>query len=100
MTTENNKAIDENQIRTLRDNLTNALCAKNTERVISHYAANTVMFVLAPPLQYTTGNNAPAKKGIEEWFSSFQGSIGYEIRDLQITTGDDVAFLLPQSELD
>ena len=28
----------------------------------------------------------------EAWFSAFQGSIGYELRDLSITTGGDVAF--------
>ena len=28
------------------------------------------------------------KKGLGEWFSSFQGPIGYEIRDLNITTGE------------
>lgn len=27
-----------------------------------------------------------------KWFSSFQGPIGYEMRDLSITTGDGVAF--------
>jgi len=28
----------------------------------------------------------------EEWFSSFEGPIGYEIRDLNITADNDVAF--------
>jgi ketosteroid isomerase-like protein len=28
----------------------------------------------------------------EEWFLSFEGSIGYEIQDLSITAGSDVAF--------
>jgi hypothetical protein len=37
--------------------------------------------------------STPAWSGrAEKWFLSFQGSIGYEIRDLSITTGDDVAF--------
>jgi ketosteroid isomerase-like protein len=29
---------------------------------------------------------------MQEWFSSFQGPIGYEMHDLFITTGNDVAF--------
>ena len=33
-----------------------------------------------------------SKKRAEDWFSSFAGSIGYEIRDLSITAGDSVAF--------
>jgi len=28
----------------------------------------------------------------DEWFSSFQGPIGYQVRDLSITAGEDVAF--------
>lgn len=91
MTTDNNKANDEALIRTLRDELTNAIRAKDADAVVSHYAAETVMFVLAPPLQFK-GDDAPGENGVKEWFSTFQGSIGYEIRDLNITTGETVAF--------
>jgi ketosteroid isomerase-like protein len=55
------------------------------------YAADNVKFIIAPPLQYTR-DNPFGKKALEQWFSSFQGPIGYEIRDLNITIGDDVAF--------
>jgi ketosteroid isomerase-like protein len=48
------------------------------------------VFDLAPPLQYA-GIDA-YRSNFEEWFLSFQGPIGYEIRDLSITMGDDVAF--------
>lgn len=91
MPTENDMADDEALIRTLRDELTNAIRAKDADGVVSHYAAETVMFVLAPPLQFK-GDESPGKNGVEEWFSTFQGSIGYEIRDLNITTGETVAF--------
>lgn len=88
MTTENRKAIDEAQIRTLIDDWANALRAKDAGAVVSHYGDN-VMFVLAPPLQVAGSRDT---KNLEAWFSTWQGSIGYEIRDLTITTGDDVAF--------
>lgn len=90
MTTEN-KTNDEALICALRDKLTNAIRAKDADGVISHYAAQPVMFVLAPPLQFK-GDESPGKNGVKEWFSTFQGSIGYEIRDLNITTGETVAF--------
>ena len=45
---------------------------------------------LAPPLLYR-GADA-YRKGLEEWFATFQGPIGYEIRDLRIAAGADVAF--------
>ncbi|HEV8720685.1 MAG TPA: SgcJ/EcaC family oxidoreductase [Candidatus Binatia bacterium] len=91
MTTANTKAIEEAQIRKLIDNWANALRAKDADGVVSQYTADNVKFTLAPPLQYTR-DNPFGKQGLEQWFSSFQGPIGYEIRDLNITTGDDVAF--------
>jgi PhnB protein len=90
MPTEN-EANDEARIRTLRDEITNAIHAKDADALISHFAAESVMFVLAPPLQFK-GDESPGKNGVEEWFASFQGPIGYEIRDLKITAGETVAF--------
>ena len=92
MTTESSRTNEEAQIRLLRENLTNALRAKDANGVLSHFAAETVMFVLAPPLRYKTGENAPGSKGIQEWFDSFAGAIDYEVRELQITAGETVAF--------
>ena len=66
--------------------------------VVSQYTTESVKFILAPPLQYTRDNPFD-KKGLEEWFSSFQGPIHYENRDLNITAGNDVGFL-PQSKPD
>jgi ketosteroid isomerase-like protein len=57
---------------------------------MSHYAPDILMFDLAPPLQYV-GEDA-YRKNWEEWFATWQGRIGYEIRDLRITAGEGVAF--------
>jgi ketosteroid isomerase-like protein len=32
------------------------------------------------------------RKSLEEWFLTFRGPVGYEIRDLSITAADEVAF--------
>jgi PhnB protein len=32
------------------------------------------------------------RKSLEEWFLTFRGPVGYEIRDLSITASDEVAF--------
>jgi ketosteroid isomerase-like protein len=45
---------------------------------------------VGPPLLFR-GANA-YRKNWEEWFATWEGPIGYEIRDLGITMGDDVAF--------
>lgn len=91
MTTQDNKTIDEAQILTLRDNLAIALRAKNVDGVMSHYATNPVMFELAPPLQIK-GDEQTGRQNLEQWFASFQGSLGYEIRDLHIAVDREIAF--------
>jgi uncharacterized protein (TIGR02246 family) len=90
MTTRHNKANDEAQIRALIEDWANALRAKNVDRVMSHYAPDLVQFDMAPPLKHPGVD--VLKKGLKEWFSSWNGPIGYEIRDLAITAGEDAAF--------
>ena len=84
------EANDEARVRELIADWTAGVRAKDVDRVISHYAADVVSFDLAPPLQYV-GREA-LRKSLSEWFRTFQGSIGYDVRDLTITAGDDVAF--------
>lgn len=91
MATEYRKATEENRIRKLIDEWANAIHAKDAEGVLSRLAEGFLLFSLAPPLQYT-GSREEGKKHLEEWFSSFQGALGYEIRDLSITAGDQTAF--------
>jgi ketosteroid isomerase-like protein len=83
-----NKATDEIQIRKMIDDWADALRNKNAEGVLSHYAARLVHFSLAPPLISAESD----AKGLNAWFATWQGTIGYEIRDLSVTVGDDVAF--------
>ncbi len=57
---------------------------------MSHYTPDILAFDLAPPLEYR-GADA-IRTSFEAWFATFQGPIRHEIRDLRVTTGDDVAF--------
>jgi uncharacterized protein (TIGR02246 family) len=82
---------DETEIRALIDDLTRALRAKDPARALSHYAPEKVQFLLAPPLQFA-GQNAIDSKSLSEWFSSFQGPLQYDISELSVTAGEDVAF--------
>jgi PhnB protein len=88
MATGDKGATAETQIRAVIDDWASALRAKDADRVVSHYAASLVQFSLAPPL-ISTGADA---KGLNAWFSTWHGPIGYEIHDLRITAGDDTAF--------
>ncbi|WP_119303486.1 YybH family protein [Dongia deserti] len=64
---------------------------KDAKAAVSHYAANAVIFDLAPPLR--NASTGPAlEQSLNDWFATWQGPIGYETRDFSITANDDVAF--------
>ena len=88
MTTENTKSHEEAQIRAALDARADAIRNKNVQGVLNQFAEESVRFFLATPLQATV----PLKDDLEDWFATWRGPIGYEIRDLKITAGDDVAF--------
>ena len=90
MTTKNTSATAEAQISALIDAWAQAIRARDVNGVMSHYAADIVTFDLAPPLPYV-GAEA-LRKNLQEWFATFRGPVGYEMRDLSITASDDVAF--------
>ena len=90
MTTASSKATDEAQIRKLIDDRVKAVRARDIDGAMSNISPDIVSFDVVNPLQHV-GSDALRKRA-EEWFSSFQGPIGFEVRDLRITTSDDVAF--------
>jgi ketosteroid isomerase-like protein len=90
MTTENSKTLDEAEIRKLMDDRVEAVRTKDVNASMSDLAPDILSFDVVNPLQYI-GSDASRKRA-QDWFSSFQGPIGYENRDLSIATGDDVAF--------
>jgi ketosteroid isomerase-like protein len=84
------RATDEADIRQRIDKLAEAICTMNLEGVMSIYAPDIVSFDIVPPLQHV---RAEAKrKNWADAFAMYQHPLGYEIHDLTITVGDDVAF--------
>ena len=84
-------ASDAAQIRKGAEEWAKAIHDKDVGRVMSHYAPHVLTFDLAPPLQYK-GPAAARKQALAAWFTTWDGPIGYEIRDLEIETGGDIAF--------
>lgn len=82
---------DAARIGKLKDELAEAIRTRNAPRVVACFGGEPVMFILSPPLQFK-GDDSPGQRGVEEWFASFQGPIGYEFRDFHVTAGGDVAF--------
>lgn len=90
MAVEGTKKNDEAEIKRGIEGGVEAIRDKNIEGVMVLYAQEVVSFDIVPPLRYL-GADA-FRKVWEEVFSSFQGPIDYDIHDLTITVGGDVAF--------
>jgi ketosteroid isomerase-like protein len=82
---------DEQQIKAVIEDRLSALREKDAERFLSHFLQGFSSFEIGPPLQYL--NNDPGNTaGLDEWFSSFDGRVQYEMQDLNVVAGPDVAF--------
>jgi ketosteroid isomerase-like protein len=81
----------EMEIRELMAEREAAMRARDAERIVSRFAPEIVKFDLAPPLRHV-GPEARDVNRLRSWFSGFDGPIEYEIRDLTVTVGGEVAF--------
>ena len=84
------REIDEADIRQRIGTLAESIRAHDLETAMSLYAPDVVSFDFEPPLQHV---GADAKRS--NWvraFAAYERPLGYEIHDLTITVGDDVAF--------
>ena len=90
MAVEEHKKNDEAEIQRVLEGGVEAIRDKNIEGVMSLYAQEVMTFDIVPPLRYMGADEF--RKAWEEVFLVYQGPIDYEIHDLNITVGDDVAF--------
>lgn len=93
MPTEESKAKNsknEAQVRVVIDSWAKAVGAKDVEGAMACFAPDVLTFDLAPPLQHA--GREVVRKGMEEWFPTWEGPIGLEIRDLHVTADDHVAY--------
>ena len=90
MAVEEYKQNNEAAMKRVIEDGVEAVRNKNIEGVMSLHAPEVVSFDIVPPLRYV---GADAFRNVwEEVFFVYQGPIEYEIHDLSITVGDDVAF--------
>jgi ketosteroid isomerase-like protein len=80
---------NEAQIRQHIGKIVEAIQAKDLEGLERLYAADVVSFDVEPPLQHV--GIAAKSKNWANVFAFFE-EVKYEIRDLTLTVGDDVAF--------
>jgi ketosteroid isomerase-like protein len=88
MTMRKSTANGDAEIRKVIEDQVAALRAKDAARVVAGYPPGFIQFSLAPPLISTASDAA----GLDASFGTWEGPLGYEIRDLAVTTGDEVAF--------
>ncbi|MDW6065674.1 nuclear transport factor 2 family protein [Streptomyces sp. FXJ1.4098] len=81
--------VDEAKIRQQIDSIVEGIRAKDLEGLKQLYAADVVSFDVEPPLQHV-GVEAKLKNWARA-FTFFQ-DVRYEVRDLAVTVGGDVAF--------
>jgi ketosteroid isomerase-like protein len=82
---------DEAQIRTLIDEQVAAMRGGDADWLVARYTPDPVTYDLAPPLRHT-GADVRDPRGLRAWFATFDGPVDYEVRDLAVTVGGDVAF--------
>jgi uncharacterized protein (TIGR02246 family) len=90
MSTTTTLSNDEAQIRERLDEWTRALHAKDLDALMSLYEPDTVVFDLMAPAQVKGRDRY--RKNFERWFAALPAPIEYEINDLRIAAGEDVAF--------
>jgi uncharacterized protein (TIGR02246 family) len=83
------REVDEATIRQQVDKIVEGIRAKDLEGLKQLYATDVVSFDVEPPLQHV--GVAAKLKNWEKVFTFFQ-DVTYEVRDLTLTVGDDVAF--------
>ncbi|MGH7802285.1 MAG: YybH family protein [Thermodesulfobacteriota bacterium] len=91
MTASNNRTTDETAIRELVESWARAVRAKDLDGILANHSTDMLMFDVPPPLE---------SKGIEAYrktwdlfFSWSDDPVVFDIEDMEITAGADVAFV-------
>jgi len=82
---------DEDQIRTLLADFTAAIHERDAAGMIAPLADDAVTFDLAPPLRLGPATTRDPNR-LELWFSSWDGPIASEPRDLTVEVSGDLAY--------
>ncbi len=78
---------DERNIRDLVATRVAAMRDGDAGLLTAQYTPDLVQFSLAPPLRQA----GPDESGLRSWFAGFGGAVGYDVSDLMVTVGGDLA---------
>ena len=91
MSANNQRATDRAEIRDLIENWARAVRSKNLDGILADHSPEMLMFDVPPPIQ-SKGLEA-YQKTWDLFFSWSQDSGVFNIEEMDITAGDDVAFV-------
>jgi uncharacterized protein (TIGR02246 family) len=91
MATENVKTRDEAEIKQLLDDWRAALCARDLDRLMRHYAADVTFYDAVPPHQHRGA--AAYRRTWEAMLPYLPPRLGSELRDITIDMSGDLAVL-------
>lgn len=83
-------SVKEAEIHECMAALVRALCARDIEALMAHYAPDMIVFDIRPPHRIA-GADA-YRQNFAAWFASVDGPISYETHELLVTAEDDLAF--------
>lgn len=89
MTTANTITTHETEIRQLIADQQHAICTKDVDQIMSHYAAEIILFDVKPPFQ--TQGKAAVRQLWEDCLPYFPDTFEMETHDLTITVNDNLA---------
>jgi PhnB protein len=81
-------AVRESEIADVVEAWSEGIRQKDVDAVARCFVQEPVGFSLAPPLQM----DKPLRDDLAEWFATFDGPLGHEVRDLVISANGDIAW--------
>jgi uncharacterized protein (TIGR02246 family) len=91
MRANNNRTTDEAAICDMIENWARAVRTKNLNEILANHSPDILMFDVPPPLQ---SRGIDAYKKTWDLFLSWSKNSGvFDIREMSMTAGDDVAFV-------
>lgn len=79
----------QSEVRALLDSRSDAIWARDIDRLMALYSPDIVYFDLVPPLRYT--GSAALRERFLDWFPRWESPIGQELDDVSISASGDVA---------
>jgi ketosteroid isomerase-like protein len=90
VTPTGNQTRDSAELRAGIEERVRAVRAKDVDGLMAAYAQDVVTFDLVAP--FANRDASAVRKRVTDWFSSFQTSIDYEVRDVTLFVAGDVAY--------